>query len=185
MLAIRFRATDLLRSKNSNASLLQRSWIRQRLLLALISLLIPPGMDGLRSWLVPFYRAARRRATPLVPTLHQGCLVQGLDQADQGSTDDTGHTPASAQEADRSASPARTRVATAPNTRARPRRDTSAHDASSTCRITRRISWALNGLTTDGRAVCVKKAWAFGLNTSPVRKMTRDTRCGWRRSSSR
>jgi hypothetical protein len=116
---------------------------------------IPPGSDGLRSLLVPFYRAARRRSTPLVPTWHQGLLVQCLDQADQGSTDDTCHTPA------------------------------SAHDASRTCRITRRISRVLNGLTTDGRATCVKKAWASGLNTSPVRKMTRDTKCGWRRASSR
>jgi hypothetical protein len=130
-------------------------------------------------------RATRRRSTPLVPTLHQGFLVQGLNQADEGSTDDTGHMPASAEEAARPASPARSGIATAPSPRAWPRRDTSAHGASSTCRITRRISRALNGLTTCGRWTCVKKAWASGLNTSPVRKMTRDTRCGWRRSSSR
>jgi DDE superfamily endonuclease len=58
------------------------------------------------------------------------------------------------------------------------------HRASSTCSITRRTSWALNGLTSRGRSTCAKKASASGLNTSPVRKMTRDTRRGWRCSNS-
>src|SRR3712207_7381574 len=41
-------------------------------------------------------------------------LVQGLNRADEGSTDDTGHMPASAEEAARPASPARSGIATAP-----------------------------------------------------------------------
>ena len=50
----------------------------------------------------------------------------------EGSKDDTCHMPASAQEAGRSSSPARTRSATEPSTRAWPRGGTSAHGASST-----------------------------------------------------
>ena len=50
------------------------------------------------------------------------------------------------------------------------RQDPGAHRASSTCSITRRTSWALNGLTSRGRSTCAKKASASRTQHIPREK---------------
>jgi hypothetical protein len=47
---------------------------------------IPPGIDGLRSWLVPFHRAARRRSTLLVQMCIGGCLPNASNRRTRGAT---------------------------------------------------------------------------------------------------
>jgi hypothetical protein len=49
------------------------------------SRLIPPEMDGLRSWLIPFHRAARRRSTPLVQMCIRGFWPKASHRQTRGA----------------------------------------------------------------------------------------------------